>query len=223
MDLVVSPDADTASAQAAHWMARRVRRAVSARGRADVAFSGGTTPELMLGYLATMDLAWEHVHVYQVDERVAAPGDPARNAGLLAVLPVPSRQLHLMGVGAQDLRAAARRYGARLPEVLDVVHLGLGDDGHTASWAPGDTVIDEQRRVGLSGVFNGWVRMTLTPLAVNAARARLVLVTGASKAPALGSWLAGHSEAPIARLRRSGTTVMADAFARGTQASGADH
>ena len=114
----------------------------------------------MLAALAWCVVPWEAVDVWQVDERVAPDGHPDRNANQLAGLP---GRHHLMPVTARDLRRAAARYAATLPERFDVVHLGMGPDGHTASWPPGDPVVDSDRPVDLCGEFNGRVRMTLTP------------------------------------------------------------
>jgi len=215
VEIVVGTDAPDAAAGAAAWLARRIRSAVRLRGSVHVAFSGGTTPGLMVAALAAMDLPWGTVHAWQVDERVAPDGDPDRNSGLVGDLPVPRGNVHLMAVGASNLGAAAARYAAELPPVLDIVHLGLGDDGHTASWPPGDPVVDDRARVGLSGEYRGRVRMTLTPAAVNAARARLVLATGPGKAGVVERWLLGDPALPIQRVRRTGTTVVLDAAAAG--------
>jgi 6-phosphogluconolactonase/glucosamine-6-phosphate isomerase/deaminase len=226
---------------AAEVIARRLRDAVRRRGSATIAFSGGSTTPPMLAVLATLDVPWPAVEVFQVDERVAPDGDPDRNVGQLAVLPLtnvrspvgpgdvgpddvgPGRTavLRAMPVTATDLDAAAARYAASLPERFDIVHLGMGDDGHTASWPPGDPVIDSGRRVDISGEFNGRVRMTLTPVTVNRARMRLVLVTGAGKAPMVERWLAGDTTIPvpipipIQRVRRTGTVVVLDRAAGG--------
>ncbi|HSB86846.1 MAG TPA: 6-phosphogluconolactonase, partial [Ilumatobacteraceae bacterium] len=108
---------------------------------------------------------------------------------------------------------AAQRYATDLPDRLDVVHLGIGDDGHTASWPPGDPVIEASDRVALSGEYKGRVRMTLTVPAVNAARHRLVLATGTSKAPVVERWLLDDRRLPIDRVRRANTTVILDAAA----------
>jgi 6-phosphogluconolactonase/glucosamine-6-phosphate isomerase/deaminase len=153
---------------------------------------------------------WDVVDVWQVDERVAPDGDRDRNANQLPVLP---GRHHLMPVTARDLRRAASRYAATLPARLDVIHLGMGPDGHTASWPPGDPVVDSERAVDLCGEFNGRVRMTLTPGAVNAASSRVVLVTGTDKASVVAAWLAGHplgARLPISRVRRSGTVLVLD-------------
>jgi 6-phosphogluconolactonase/glucosamine-6-phosphate isomerase/deaminase len=213
VEIVVATDARSAAEEAARRVATRLRDAVRRRGVATVAFSGGSTPALMLESLALLTVPWRDVRVFQVDERVAPDGDPARNAALLDVLPVRPGQLALLPVTARDLPRALRRYAARLPERFDLVHLGIGDDGHTASWPPGDPVIDAADPIALCGEFNGFVRATLTPVAVNAARARLVLATGAPKAAVVARWLLHDAALPVERVRRTGTVVVLDAAA----------
>jgi 6-phosphogluconolactonase len=210
MELRIAPDAATAAADAAASIARRARRAVADRGRFDLAVSGGSTPKLMFADLAARDVPWREVHVYQVDERVAPAGHPDRNLGLLDVLPLPKRNLHPMPVERDDLHRAAAAYARSLPERFDLVHLGIGDDGHTASWPPGDEVIDDPAPVALSGRFNGYVRMTLTPPVVNRARARLVLIAGPGKAEAVAGWLLHDERLPIERVATSNTVVALD-------------
>lgn len=134
---------------AATRIAQSLRIAVGERGRAAVAFSGGRTPRLVLAALAATPLPWESVHVFKVDERVAPDGHLYRNSrDLVAELvdrqpTLSSTSVHLMDVTAWDLDAAAVAYAAELggvcgtPPVVDLVHLGLGDDGHTASLPPG--------------------------------------------------------------------------------------
>lgn len=167
----------------------------------------------MLRELARLGVPWAALDVFQVDERVAAAADPARNAHLLEPIEAAGARVHLMPVEDADLDAAVRRYAATLPGVLDLVHLGMGEDGHTASWAPGDAVALVPGAVGVSGDYRGHRRMTLTVGAVNAARSRMVLVTGEAKAPALRRWFAGGSDLPIEWLRRGATTVIADTAA----------
>jgi len=167
----------------------------------------------MFEVLAALDVPWKHVGVWQVDERVAPDGDPDRNANQLAALPGKHR---LMPVTANDLAAACRRYARALPGRFDVVHLGMGDDGHTASWVPDDPVIDRAEPVALSGVYQGRIRMTLTPPVVNGARARLILTFGAGKAAALRSW-----DGPVSRVKRTATVVFADHAAAGDAGGGA--
>jgi 6-phosphogluconolactonase/glucosamine-6-phosphate isomerase/deaminase len=161
----------------------------------------------MFDVLLAQDVPWEHVAVWQVDERIAPDGDPERNAGQLADFPC---RVELMPVTAADLTSAARRYAAGLPERFDLVHLGLGDDGHTASWPPGHPVVDSDRGCEVIGEFNGFPRMTLTPPIVNGARARLMLTFGASKAPLMQRWLLRDAALPVTRLRRGDTWVMLD-------------
>lgn len=210
MDIHVAPDAPQAAADAADWIARQLRNAVRRRGAASIAVSGGSTPALMFAELAQMEVPWAAVDVWQVDERVAPDDNPARNAHLLAALPIPKGRLHLMAVTARDQLAAARRYAAKLPDRFDVVHLGMGDDGHTASWPPGDDVIDNAEPVAMSGLYNGFLRMTLTPAVVNAARHRLVLAPGSSKATPMRRWLLEDRSLPIQRVRRTNTIVVID-------------
>ena len=213
MEIRVAADPQAAADVAARAIVRRLVNAVAARGSASVAFSGGSTPALMLARMAELEVPWARVHVFQVDERVAPDGDPARNAGLLDALPVRRANRHLMPVTAKNLGAAARRYASALPERFDVVHLGVGDDGHTASWPPGDPVIDAPGAVAISQPYQGRIRMTLTPAPVNAARARIVLVAGASKRPALAAWLRHDGSVPVDRVRRTATLVIADTAA----------
>ena len=213
MDIVVTPDPQSAADEAATWTAKQLRLAVRRRGAATVAFSGGSTPALMLAALAGRAVPWEATTVFQVDERVAPDGDPDRNAPLLDVLRPCRPSIKLMPVTARDLAVARRRYAALLPNRLDVVHLGIGDDGHTASWPPGDPVIDDRQSVAISGEYKGRVRMTLTVPVVNAARHRLVLATGPAKAPVIEGWLLHDPALPINRVSRTNTFVVLDADA----------
>jgi 6-phosphogluconolactonase/glucosamine-6-phosphate isomerase/deaminase len=161
----------------------------------------------MFDALRACDVPWDRTTIWQVDERVAPDGDRDRNAEQLQGL---QGRIRLMPVTSKDLRAAARRYASSLPDRFDVVHLGMGGDGHTASWPPGDSVVDSTRAVEVTGEFNGRRRMTLTPLVVNAARARLVLTVGSSKAAMVERWMERDAEVPIDRVRRAGTIVFLD-------------
>ena len=210
MDIVVAPDPQGAAAEAATWLARQIRNAVARRGVATVALSGGSTPALMFGSLAELPLPWEATIVFQVDERVAPDGDPDRNASLLEPLRSCGASINLMPVTAADLDASSRRYAALLPDRLDVVHLGVGDDGHTASWPPGDSVIHADGLVALCGEYKGRVRMTLTVPAVNGARHRLVLATGSAKATIIERWMLHDHVLPIERVSRGNTLVVLD-------------
>lgn len=173
-----------------------------------MALSGGSTAPALIAELVKIPLDWTRVTAWQVDERIAPDGDRDRNAEQLAGWPGGTR---LMPVTSADLTRAARRYAASLPERFDVVHLGIGDDGHTASWAPGDDrVLASDRAVDVVPVFNGRERMTLTPMVVNAARWRCVLASGAAKQPMVVRWLLADRRLPITAVRRSDTAVFLD-------------
>ena len=219
------PDALAAARAAAERLAALAREAVQARGRFTVALSGGHSPWHMLEAWAALDTPWAGVHVFQVDERVAPAGDPDRNAthigeSLLARAPIPRAQVHLMPVEASDLAAAAARYAETLaavaaaPPVLDLVHLGLGPDGHTASLVPGDPVLDVAGAdVALTGPYQGHRRMTLTYPALDRARRVLWLVTGEDKPAMLARLRAGDRAIPAGRIRSDAAEVFADAAA----------
>jgi 6-phosphogluconolactonase len=212
--------------RAAVWLAERIWSAVADRGVAHVAVSGGTTPTVMFGTLATLPVPWSAVHIWQVDERVAPDGDPDRNlvdlqAALLSKVPATA---HLFDVTNPDLDAAAAAYERDLREscdgVLDVVHLGLGPDGHTASWPPGDPVIDvTDADVGRSFEYKGRVRLTLTVPAVNRAREIVFLVSGADKAPAVAALVDQAGTVPASHVRRDATVVLLDEPAAGRLAT----
>jgi 6-phosphogluconolactonase/glucosamine-6-phosphate isomerase/deaminase len=172
-----------------------------------IAVSGGSSAPPLFAALARSDVPWDRLEVWQVDERVAPDGHDERNAEQLADL---AATVHLMPVTAVDLDAAAARYAATLPQRFDVVHLGLGDDGHTASWPPGDGVVDSTRMCEAIGEFNGFRRMTLTPRVVNAARSRLMLTHGAAKAPMVARWLLRDPDLPVDRVRRADTWAFVD-------------
>jgi 6-phosphogluconolactonase len=216
-------------AQAAEIAAREIaaacREAVAQRGRAVIAVSGGETPWLMLGQLRSLDMPWNRTWVAQVDERVAPRGDPRRNLTRLEQALVsggllPARQLLAMPVEAADLAAAAAEYQATLealagrPLELDLVQLGLGTDGHTASLVPGDAVLEvADRDVALCGEYQGLRRMTLAFPGLDRARRRLWLVTGAAKAQRLRELLDGSGDGPAVRVARRDSLVVADAAA----------
>ncbi len=199
---------DDPAGRAAREIVTHLVDAIEQRGRAALAVSGGSTGPRLLATLAKASLPWHDVGIWQVDERVAPEGDPDRNANQLEGLP---GEIHLMPVTAPNLRRAAAAYAAELPDRFDVVHLGMGADGHTASWPPGDPVIRSTRTVDLSGEYQGRVRMTLTPPVIDAARARVVLVTGADKAGPVARWLEGPADGlPIERVPAAGTVVVLD-------------
>ncbi len=196
--------------RAAIWVADRLWAAVAERGEGHLAVSGGMTPLAMFGALAALPLPWPQVHVWQVDERVAPDGDQDRNAGQLDTLRDVGAVIHLMDVTNPSLPVAAASYAAALPDRFDVIHLGLGDDGHTASWPPRDPVDNLTERVAVVGPFKDRVRLTLTPPVVNNARHVMFLVAGATKVPMLARLLRGDPKIPATVVRRTGTTILTD-------------
>jgi 6-phosphogluconolactonase len=222
MEIRVLPDATAVATEAAKIIARESREAVSARGRFTMAVSGGHTPWLMLRVLAREDLPWKMVYVAQVDERIAPPGHPDRNLthlrdSLLAHVALPSENVCAMPVDSPDLAVAARQYAIRLqeiagaPPVLDLVHLGLGPEGHTASLVRGDPVLDiTDADVALTQPYQERRRMTLTFPALNRARRILWVVTGPDKAGMLRRLRDGDVSIPAGFVRRDQALVLAD-------------
>jgi len=222
MNLSVLADAESAARTAAGMIATEARAAVAARGRFVMAVSGGRSPWIMLRALADEQVPWESVHVVQVDERIAPAGDPDRNlthlrASLLEHSPMRAENIHAMPVELADLESAAQQYAATLNELsgspprLDLVHLGLGPDGHTASLVPGDPVVDVTRvDVALTGEYQGRRRMTLTYPVINRAQRILWLVTGEEKAPMLARLRRGDVSIPAGRIRRRRAAIVAD-------------
>ena len=154
---------------------------------------------------------WAAVDVFQVDERVAPDGDPDRNlTHLRASLPAAAtHSIRPMPVTDEDLEAAADGYAAALPLALDLVHLGLGPDGHTASLGPGDPILEERERLGgIAGPYQGRRRMTLTYPALAAARRIVWLVTGADKRDALAKLVGGDPSIPAGRVPAESATAV---------------
>lgn len=222
MKINVFPDAGAAALEAARFVAESARRAVAERGTFTMAVSGGSTPWLMMEALAGQDVPWERFHVLQIDERVAPDGDPDRNLthlreSLLANAPLPPERVHAMPVESDDLEAAAARYADTLesvagsPPVLDIAHLGIGPDGHTASLVPGDPALEvNDAEVAVTGPYQGRRRMTLTYPALDRARRVLWLITGAGKATMLVRLRDGDKAIPAGRVRADQAVVFAD-------------
>jgi 6-phosphogluconolactonase len=227
MKMQILADADAVAHEAAKIIAAEACAVVEARGRFIVAVSGGRTPWQMLRALANEDVPWESVHLVQIDERIAPAGDPDRNLthlreSLLANAPLPAEQLHAMPVEEADLQAAARHYAHTLeqiagtPPMLDLAHLGLGPDGHTASLVPNDPVLSvTDRDVALTGLYQNRRRMTLTYPMLNRSRRILWLVTGSDKVDALARLGDGDVSIPAGRIRQERALVLADRAARG--------
>ena len=227
MKIEILPDADAVARKAADAIAADARASVLARGRFVMAVSGGHTPWLMLRALANEDVPWQSVNVIQVDERVAPAGDPDRNLthlreSLLEHAPLRPEQIHAMPVEASNLEAAAKHYALTLreiagtPPVLDLAHLGLGPDGHTASLVPRDPVLAvTDADVALTGVYQQKRRMTLTYPMLNRSRRILWLVTGKDKVAALARLREGDVTIPAGRIQAVNALILADQAAAG--------
>jgi 6-phosphogluconolactonase len=222
MKLEAFADADSVAREAAAIVAAEARAAVDARRRFVMALSGGHTPWLMLRALAHEDVPWEGIHVVQVDERVAPAGDTDRNLthlreSLIEQASLYPEMIHAMPVESPDLDLAATRYEAALkqlagsPPVLDLVHLGLGPDGHTASLVPGDPVLNvTDADVALTGPYQGRRRMTLTYPIINRSLRILWLVTGNDKAAMVRRLTDGDTSIPAGRVNSDHALILAD-------------
>ena len=220
VEIVASPEALAERAAAA--IAARMRDGVERRGRFVIAVSGGTEPWVAFRRLAALEVPWHGVHIVQVDERVAPAGHAQRNwthlqAHLLDRVPIGPHQVHPMPVEDEALENAARRYARELesiagaPPVLDLVHLGLGDDGHTASLLPGDPVLEEVHAdVAVTASYRGFRRMTLTYPIIDRAREILWLVGGEGKSQAARALLAGDARIPAGRVRQDNACLLTD-------------
>jgi 6-phosphogluconolactonase len=218
----VLADADWVAREAAAIIARDACTAIDARGRFLMAVSGGRTPWAMLRALGAEAIPWEGVHIFQVDERVVPAGHRDRNLtylreSLLEHAPACATHIHPMPVESPDLEAAAEQYAHTLreiagsPPVLDLVHLGLGPDGHTASLVPGDPILEVRDvDVALTGVYQKRRRMTRTYPMLDRARQILWLVTGRDKAAMLARLCAADASIPAGRVRQHHALVLAD-------------
>jgi 6-phosphogluconolactonase len=210
---------------AADWLASRIRHLSDAQSTVSIAFSGGKTPQTMLELLVRHPLPWDQVHVYQVDERCVEAADPRRNALQLLTTVAPvletlglGDRLHLMPIEASDpeaSRVAALSMMAAVPQHrFDLVHLGLGDDGHTASLVPGDAVLQvNDADVALTQRYQGTQRVTLTYPALLRAGAVCWIATGSAKAPMVKRLLASDPNIPAGRLGALPGALFVDAEA----------
>ena len=222
IELEVAGDEKAASRRAAELIAEAGAEAVAERGTFAMAMSGGRSPWAMLAILGELEqMPWDKTELFQVDERVAAPGDEARNLThmVLGLSMDHQATLRPMPVTQRDLNSAARDYEATLPDRFDLIHLGLGPDGHTASLVPDDPVLDiTDRRVAITGEpYQDHLRMTLTYPALNDAHRIVWLVTGPDKREPLQKLLAGDDSIPAGRVRNEHMLVVADEAAAGTR------
>lgn len=220
IELEVAGDEKAASRRAAELIAAAGAEAAAERNHFALAMSGGRSPWAMLAILGDLEeMPWEQTELFQVDERVASPGSPDRNLTHMVLGLSMSHQstLRPMPVTQRDLDAAAREYEASLPDRFDLVHLGLGPDGHTASLVPGDPVLEEtDRRVAITGGdYQGHKRMTLTYPALSEARRIVWLITGPDKREPLAKLLEGDESIPAGRVHNDHIVVVADEAAAG--------
>jgi 6-phosphogluconolactonase len=222
MKLQVLENAEAAAKRTAEIIAALARDRVGETARFVMAVSGGTEPWEAFRHLATLEVPWNSVHIAQVDERVAPDGDPDRNytnlrESLIDRVPIPAENVHPMPVTAADLDAAALAYANELtgiagrPITIDLVHLGLGTDGHTASLIPGDPVLKVcDRDVAITGEYRGHKRMTLTYSALDRARTILWLVPGERKAQALPKLVAADRSIPAGAVSQKHAILLTD-------------
>jgi len=218
LEIEILPNADAVAERGAAYVAEQARAAIADRGRFTFAVSGGLGPWAMFANLAGK-MPWEKVTIYQVDERVAPYGDLDRNLTHLqrSLPPGGAADIRAMPMEAHDLETAATDYARSLPEAFDLIHLGLGPDGHTASLVPGDPVLDVMdRKVALTGEYQGRRRMTMTYPTLNAAKQVLWLVTGEDKVDALRRLRTGDASIPAGRVAAARALIIADAAAAGT-------
>jgi 6-phosphogluconolactonase len=227
--LEILRDADAVARRASALIAAEARAAAAARGRFALAVSGGSTPWQMLRALANEDVPWDRVDVFQVDERVAPGGNPERNLthlreSLLPRVSLEEQRLHAMPVEDADLEDAALRYAGEMaevagsPPVFDVIHLGLGADGHTASLVPGDPVLEvvDADVAVTARPYQGRRRMSVTYPLLERARRILWIVTGGAKREMLDRLRGGDASIPAGRVRRDRALVLADGAAAGS-------
>ena len=221
MKLEVVADERAAAQRGAELIAAAGQEAVKERGAFALAMSGGRSPWAMLAILGELEeMPWEATELFQVDERIASPGSEDRNLThmVLGLSMDHQSALRPMPVTQRDLAAAARDYESSLPERLDLVHLGLGPDGHTASLVPADPVLDvTDRRVAVTETaYQGHPRMTLTYPALAEARQIVWLVTGEEKRGALAKLLAADPSIPAGRVENEEMAIVADEAAAGS-------
>jgi len=206
---IVTTD-DVAAAATAH-IVDKLRHLTNLGQTATIALSGGSTPWVVFEQLAQVDLPWEQVHIYQVDERVAPAGDPDRNLTNLrsTLLDHVPAVMHPFPVEEPDLEAAMQRYAEELPAVFDLVHLGMGGDGHTASLVPGDASLDiDDADVAITEEYKGHRRVTLTYPPIDRAASILWIVTGDGKQEALRQLIAADTSIPAGRVRSDRAVLL---------------
>jgi len=225
MGIDVRPTAAEAGARVASLIAAQMRASVVECGRGSLALSGGRTPEPMLRALGAAEIPWQQVHVFQVDERVVGHDDARRNLSAITAAfessSVPAENVHGMPVDREPLQAGAEQYYTELcayagtPPRIDVVHLGVGEDGHTASLVAHDAALEADGDVAITAPYAGVHRMTLTLRALERAKFRVWLITGASKRRIVRRFLDGDPTIVASRVRREADVIVLDSDAAG--------
>lgn len=221
MTLHVAPTPESLARQAAGFIADESRRVLGDSASFTLALSGGRTPERLFRALAAEEVDWPRVHLLQVDERAVEADSPDRNFAairteLLDRIAIPDDRVHPMPAASGDLPGAARAYGEALRAVagadgrLDLVHLGLGEDGHTASLLPDDPALESADDVVVSREYAGHRRLSLSLATICRARRRLWLVEGRAKADVLRRVLGGDATVPAGRVKREDSVFFVD-------------
>jgi 6-phosphogluconolactonase len=211
-ELRIFDDAEALAHAASDYVLEYAQALTSGSSQFSFAVSGGKSPWVMLSDLAKEHLDWDRTVIYQVDERVAPDGDDLRNlTHLRSSLASTSATIEPMEVNAPDVDAAAERYAALLPAQFELIHLGMGPDGHCASLIPNDPVLDvTDRLVAVSDVYQGTRRMTLTYPALSTAKQLLWLISGSDKQEALAKLLDSDPSIPAGRVEAASSIIMAD-------------
>ncbi len=222
MEIKILPSPETVANEAARMTAKIARASVAERGRFLMAVSGGKTPWLMLRALGQENVPWESMHIFQVDERIAPFSHPDRNLThiqecLLGNTLLNESQIYAMPVEGNDLEIAATSYEKTLcriagtPPIFDLVHLGLGSDGHTASLVPEDRVLEiNDRDIAITDFYQGRQRMTLTFPIINRARNIVWVIAGADKSLMLKLLLDADSSIPAGQICQDNAFILAD-------------
>ncbi len=221
MEWIASKNTATAESAAAQFIAARLAAAIAGRGQATLAISGGRTPWGLLTRLAGHALDWKAVRLFQVDERIVAADDAARNwkhfLRTALATRIPSTNHHPMPVEIADAKQAASQYAQLLirhcgrPPALDVVHLGIGADGHTASLFAGDALLQErQRLVGVSAIYDGHARLSMTLPVLNHAGCIVWYVTGTERKHSVSRLFAADPDIPASQVKRTHAVCFTD-------------
>ena len=215
-ELIRTETVEEAARTAGQYILDLATEALGSSVRFSLAVSGGRTPSAMFSAIVEMSSRLDNWDVWQVDERIAPEGDPARNiTQVRESLGLRGATVHAMPVNADDLERASGEYARDLPDAVDVIHLGLGADGHTASLVPHDPALLAPGLVAVTNPYQGHQRMTLTYSSLSRARCVVWLVTGADKRGALASLVTNDRSIPASHVEAGRSVIFADAAALG--------